>query len=105
MPDEQRSLLRRCFTLAVEAFLLRFSGTQLAAWAGNPRTVSPCVRWDVRQECLSIQQGALAHSYSSTPVLESQASAHSDGANSSPQLETGDSLAHSLSETHYVQNF
>ncbi len=62
MPDEQRSLLRRCFTLAVEAFLLRFSGTQLAAWAGNPRAVSPCGQLPVPSTPVPVQQGALAHS-------------------------------------------
>ena len=62
MPDEQRCLLRRCFTLAVEAFLLRFSGTQLAAWAGNPRAVSPCGQLPVPSTPVPVQQGALAHS-------------------------------------------
>ena len=42
LPDEQRSHMVRCFTLAVETFLFRFSGTQLAAWAGSPRAVSLC---------------------------------------------------------------
>ncbi len=68
LPDEQRSLYVRCFTLAVEAFLLHFSGTWLAAQAGYPRTVSPCGSTPVRQQWLVGQQGALAHIHCSTNV-------------------------------------
>lgn len=69
LPDEQRSDLVRCFTLAASTSQYCSSGTQLAAWAGDPRTVSPCVLWDVHQKCLVRQQGALAQAYDSTNVL------------------------------------
>ena len=62
-PLRERSVTRcrRCFTLAVGTALFHASGTQLAAWAGIPRAVSPCVLADVRQPWLDEQQGALAH--------------------------------------------
>ncbi len=83
----------RCFTLAVNISRCLFSGTWLAAQAGNPRAVSPCGLAPDRQHWLVSQQGALAHVHSSTPVLKRQAYAPDGGANSSPCLKTGDSLA------------
>ncbi len=65
--------VRRYFTLAVEASLLRSSGTQLAAWAGIPRTVSPCVQWDMCRQWPVTQQGALAQRQYSTNVQKKQA--------------------------------
>jgi len=63
LPDEQRSHMVRCFTLAVETFLFRFSGTQLAAWAGIPRAVSLCGITPVSTTPVARQQSALAHFY------------------------------------------
>lgn len=93
VPSEQRFLYVRCFTPAVGAFLLRFSGTQLAAWAGHPRTVSPCGQMPVRRQWSVRQQGALAHVYCCTNVLESQGVPEAPGDNSSPWLETRGLLA------------
>ncbi len=85
--------VRRCFTLTVGVSLLHSPGTHLAAWAGNPRAVSPCgthcpVRrlWPVRP------QGALAQTHCSTNVQERQEEACYARGNSSPRLKTGDSL-------------
>ena len=74
-PLRERSVTRclRCFPLAVGTALFHSSGTQLAAWAGIPRTVSPCVQWDVCRQWPVTQQGALAQRQYSTNVQKKQA--------------------------------
>ena len=100
-------LYARCFTLAVEAFLLRFSGTQLAAWAGSPRArlsllLGLASGWWL---CHLTLQSALAQGQYSTSVLRQKlakwlgmqsvsldfwlGSAAAAAGNSSPWLEAG----------------
>jgi hypothetical protein len=62
-----------CFTLAASASQHYSSGTHLAAWAGNPRAVSPCgTHHPVRRQWPVAPQGALAHAQYGTNVQKTQ---------------------------------
>src|SRR5258708_898619 len=94
---EQETLFPlRCFTLAARASLLYLSGTQLAAWAGNPRAVSPCGTCPVRRLWPVAQQGALAQGHCSRNVQERQDETCYARGNSSPCVNGGDSLPHQV---------
>ncbi len=66
LPDEQRFYLDAVLPWPWEVVYLHSSGTQLAAWAGNPRAVSPCGTSPVRRLWPVAQQGALAQGKYST---------------------------------------